>query len=768
MSSDQLPDQDRTPASVLKAMAENEAAYPKDSCTECGVTLRLGFFFDGFGRNKDLDKENPTFLSNVSRLWMAHYNAGNKPVTSKQRWYGFYYSGLGVDLNEGAKEQILVSALTLAGGKMADKAVSSVQDAAKNITRLDEVPDVDATGRAKKAVQQSIKDGSFHPMVKAYKDVVKDVQTLPEKTVRIWNALDPDRIRNRAQATLRGFWSDFKKNPLKVAWTAGKNAAKATLLEGVPVVRDNAVVAELMGTGVDTRLDAARRQFEQAYQAENAGTEKVVRIEVCVFGADRGGVIAKQFVNDIVKKYKRRHDTDLAIIGKDGAPDAKIVIRFLGLFDSVASIMEESWFLEFIPFTDLIKQTHKDRTLTIPAAVEKAVHFAAAHELRRNQRLDSLEKTRGLQYLYPGSSGDVTGVAPLGSLGTRASLSRVPLREMMNLALAHGAAMHSMESLAVRDLALYQMLSLADSIEDEGQTYHVQELVDAYREIVKYEPGCDFVPHMEVFLRWLAVRYQDPVFRAGMSDPAEQWIKDRDFFTPEQELAQERRRLGMLSREELAKPETTARARELEALANERRERANASRGEAPPQRFLPLWERLEEEYKGLEEAERQDAATEQRRQDMERNQPEQLRAIERWDQDAVFRENMRLGRRPGDPDYVEKLPDPFADKKADRAMQRRLLTAWRDARDGKTQLPPKVMTLFDWLVHDAMLSSWPDHLLASTRMYFRVRDKDVFAKTDAKAEMEQRAKDMRNAEKVEAMAARNEQNIRQMTPARP
>ncbi len=100
-------------------------------------------------------------------------------------------------------------------------------------------------------------------------------------------------------------------------------------------------------------------------------------------------------------------------------------------------------------------------------------------------------------------------------------------------------------------------------------------------------------------------------------------------------------------------------------------------------------------------------------------------------------------------------------------AMQRRLLTAWRDARDGKTQLPPKVMTLFDWLVHDAMLSSWPDHLLASTRMYFRVRDKDVFAKTDAKAEMEQRAKDMRNAEKVEAMAARNEQNIRQMTPAR-
>ncbi|WP_343498545.1 phospholipase effector Tle1 domain-containing protein [Achromobacter denitrificans] len=767
MSTDQLPEQDRTPASVLKAMAENEAAYPKDSCTECGITLRMGFFFDGFGRNKDLDEANPTLLSNVSRLWMSHFGHDDRNMPSKQRWFALYYSGLGVELNKSAKSNLIVDALTLAGGKVVDKAVSSAQDAAKNITRLDEVPNVDGAGRAKKAVQQSIKDGSYQPMVKAYKDVIKDVKTLPEKTVRIWNALDPERIRDRTQATVRGFWADFKRNPLKVAWTATKNAAKATLMEGVPVVRDNAAVAMYMGTGVDKRLEAAKLQFEQAYERSNAGTEKVVRIEITVFGADRGGVIAKQFINDIVKKYKRRHDQDLAIIGKDGAPDAKIRIRFLGLFDAVASIMDENTFLGFFPFADLLKQTHKDRTLTVPAAVEKAVHFAAAHELRRNQRLDSLEKTRGLQYLYPGSSGDVTGVAPQGSLGTRASLSRVPLREMMNLALSHGAALYSMENLRKRDPALYRRMSLVDPIEDEGQKYHVQELVAAYRELVKYEPGCDFVPHMEIFLRWLAVRYQDPVFRAGMSDPAEQWIKDRDFFTPEQELMEEQRRLSTLPREELAKPETTARARELEALANERRERANASRGEAPPQRFKPLWERLEAEYKSLEKAEQRDADTEQRRQDMERNNPEQLRTMERWEREAIVMENMRHGRKPGDPDYVQKAPDLLADMKAERAVQKRLLNVWREARDGKTQLPTKVMTLFDWLVHDAMLSSWPDHLLASTTMYFRVRDKDVFAKTDAKAEMDQRAKDMRNAEKVEAMAARNEQNIRQMTPAR-
>ncbi len=768
MSDTELPEQDRTPASVLKAMAQNEAAYPKDSCTECGLTLRMGFFFDGFGRNKDLDKANPTFVSNVSRLWMAHFAQDDPSLPKKQRWFAFYYSGLGVDLNESAKADVIASAMTIAGGKMADKAVSSAEDTAKNITRLDEVPNVDGVGRLKKATQQSIKDGSYQPMVKAYKDVIKDVKSLPDKTVRIWNALDPDRIKNRAKATVRGFWADFKKNPLKVAWTATKNAAKATIMEGVPVVRDNESVAYLMGTGVDTRLEAAKRQFEQAYQASNAGTEKVVRIEISVFGGDRGGVIAKQFVNDIAKKYKRRHDQDLVILGKDGAPDAEIRIRFLGLFDSVASIMDESTFLGFLPFTDLLKQSFKDRTLTVPAAVEKAVHFAAGHELRRNQRMDSLEKTRGLQYLYPGSSGDVVGVAPMGSLGTRTSLSRVPLREMMNLAISHGAAIHSMERLLVVNPPVYRMMSLASPIEDEGQKYYVQDLVAAYRELVKYEPGCDFAPHMEIFLRWLAVRYQDPVFRAGMSDPAEEWIKDRDFFTPEQELMQERRRLSTLSSEELAKPETTARARELEALANERRERANASRGEAPPQRFKPLWERLEAEYKSLEEAERQDVATEQRRQDLERNNPQVLRGMERMEEDMRNRQDMRddiIRRGGGTP---EKRVDPLADMKAERAMQTRLLAAWRDARDGKTQLPPKVMTLFDWLVHDAMLSSWPDHLLASTTMYFRVRDKDVFGKTDAKAEMDKRAQDMRNAEKVEAQAARAEQNIKQLTAARP
>lgn len=55
-------DQDRTPASVLKKMAQNDARLPKDDCTVCGLTLRIGVFFDGFGRNRDDDRASCLFV----------------------------------------------------------------------------------------------------------------------------------------------------------------------------------------------------------------------------------------------------------------------------------------------------------------------------------------------------------------------------------------------------------------------------------------------------------------------------------------------------------------------------------------------------------------------------------------------------------------------------------------------------------------------------------------------------------------------------------
>lgn len=757
---------DRTPASVLKKIAESEAAYPKDDCQECGAIVRIGFFFDGFGRSRDADGKHPTFYSNISRLWEAHYAHDDEDRPVKQYWFRFYYSGLGTELNEDAKNDDLIYGATVAGGKLLSEAGKNAKSAAKNMTRLDEIPEHDALKRLRSATQKMIKEGSFQPMVKAYTDVVKDVKTLPDKVVRIWNAWDPERLVNRAKGTIRGFWSGFKKNPLKVAWTAGKEVVKSTAMEGVPIIRDNETVAYLMGTGVDVRVDAALRQLKSAHEAVSAEMNNVRRIEISVFGGDRGGVMARQFVNDVVKKYRRRNDKDLVIPGENGAPEAEIHIRFLGLLDSVSSIMDESTFLGFLPFTDLLKQTHKDRTLTVPAAVQKCVHFAAGHELRANQRLDSLEKTRGEQFLYPGSSGDVTGVSPEGSLGARGELSRVPLRDMLNLAMSNGAALYSIEQLFDKRPLTFAKFSMSAALADGGKSYQITELVDAYRGVVKYEPGVDFLPHMEVFLRWLAVRYQDPVFKSELSDPAEKWIQDRDFFTPQQAYDEEFRRVSAMSREERAKPENTARLKELEALKDERRATADASRGELPPKRFKPLWQRLEEEYRALEKAENEDAELERYRAEVARTDPERVRRIEQVT--AIMNEPARVRdeitrRNGGTVDEDAKPKDPLADMKAKRAMQQRLLTVWREASAGTNPLPEKVMALFDFLVHDAMLSSWPDHLLASTSMYFRVRDKDIFGKTNYKSEDAKMKADLENVARTEKMRA----NLEGLTPAR-
>ncbi|KGD90377.1 hypothetical protein JL37_20720 [Achromobacter sp. RTa] len=758
---DGMPQVNRTPASVLKKMAENEAAYPKQDCNECGAVIRIGFFFDGFGRHRDLDSEHPTFYSNICRLWEAHYAHEDEDRPVNQYWFRFYYSGLGTDLNEDAKIDDFIYGATVAGKKVLSETVKNAKNAAKNITRIDEIPEHDALKRAQGAVQKAIKEGSFQPMVKAYKDVVKDVKTLPDKVVRVWNAWDPERMANRAKGTVRGFWRGFKNNPLKVAWTAGKEIVKSTALEGVPIIRDNETVAYLMGTGVDKRVDAALRQLKAAHEAVSADMNNVRRIEISVFGGDRGGVMARQFVNDVVKKYRRRHDKDLVFPGQNGARGAEIQIRFLGLLDSVSSIMDESTFLGFLPFTDLIKQTHKDRTLTVPGAVAKCMHFAAAHELRANQRLDSLEKTRGEQYLYPGSSGDVMGVSPEGSLGSRTELSRVPLRDMLNAALSNGVAIYSMEQLRSKRPQTYDKFSLGSQIKDGGQSYYITDLVEAYRGVVKYQPGVDFMPHMEVFLRWLAVRYQDPVFKAELSDPAEKWIQDRDFFTPEQAYNEEYRRVLAMSEEDRKKPENTARLDELRALREERWNRAVASRGELPPQRFKPLWQRLEEEYRELEKAERQDAETERRKEEYRRAFPSHASVMDSWELDIDnprHPQNLRnemIKRHGGELTEADKPKDPFADMKAKRATQRRLLEVWREASTGTNPLPPKVMALFDFLVHDAMLSSWPDHLLASTSMYFRVRDKDIFGKTDFKSEEAKLKTDTDSAARIDQLNAK-------------
>ncbi|AIO74561.1 hypothetical protein [Burkholderia multivorans] len=101
-----LDPHDATPQSVRMAVEKMTAAnYPKGDCLPCGATIRIGVFFDAFGRSKDEDDPDSGLYSNISRLYDAHRANTDADRPVNQFWFRLYYSGLGTDLNADAKSR---------------------------------------------------------------------------------------------------------------------------------------------------------------------------------------------------------------------------------------------------------------------------------------------------------------------------------------------------------------------------------------------------------------------------------------------------------------------------------------------------------------------------------------------------------------------------------------------------------------------------------------------------------------------------------------
>lgn len=740
-----LDPDDATPTSVyMQIVNQNATMYPKGDCMPCGATIRMGFFFDAFGRNRDIDDHSSSQYSNIARLWEAHRDIEDPRRPANQFWYRFYYSGLGTPLNEDAKSSVAANMTAAAAKIVAKKALSGATSVAESFARVNTpIKQVDVKKRVADVKKQFPEgDFSLRPIEKAFEDIRKDIEHIPAQARRIANVLNasPERIWERTKATGTLLWrnakNDFKANvkgtPVKAAWAVARGLFVGLAMEHVPIVRDNSVMAEAFGTGVDTRLIAAKDQFEAAYKAVKKQMPKVRGIEVSVFGADRGCVLARAFVNDLAEKYKRRDDTDLAIDG------VSIQIKFVGLFDAVSSIMSEEAgeLIGMVPYLGTLKTSYKDRSLGIPASVQRCVHFAAAHEMRFYQRLDSLEKTRGEQFLYPGTSCDVVGGAANGSLGLNAELMRVPLQDMLLEALKAGAVMDTMEDLYLYNAPVFKRFKLSDPIKCGGKEYRIKALVDAYRALIPRKPGVDFVAHSKIFLRWIAVRYQDPEFRRTMSDPVADWkrnMADADLQrkTAKSQLDWELQRQGinmsMLASRSQADQATL---RGMKAASDAAQKRYEKLIAEAPKD-YTTVWERLHKESeKMLHRASHQDGL----RQSAERirNMPDS------WD-----------SNNKASADAVEAAMLPEA--------QMELVSAWKEGIEGKHPLPPDVMALFDMLVHDTLLTSWQDHVLAPS-LYFRTRDKDEFGSSDIEKEAKKRKKDDLAAARIDQAAKQSQE----------
>lgn len=159
-------------------------------------------------------------------------------------------------------------------------------------------------------------------------------------------------------------------------------------------------------------------------------------VSLSVFGFSRGAVEARAFCywfQDVL------HDGKFAGIATE--------IRFLGLFDSVATVGTSDSMHQSLGLPRWLSSGHSGWAAEIlkplPSLVKKTVHYIAAHEQRMNFPVTRVFGENVEEVLYPGTHSDVGGGYGAGDQGkARKGLSslmaQIPLLHMYKAALLAG------------------------------------------------------------------------------------------------------------------------------------------------------------------------------------------------------------------------------------------------------------------------------------------------------------------------------------------
>ncbi|MGY4817152.1 hypothetical protein ACVNP3_14555 [Pseudomonas chlororaphis subsp. piscium] len=233
----------RSTDQAAAASARCVAPFNSSHITTCERTLRIGFFFDGFGRHllKDLQTGR---VSNVGKMYMAH------PHTEKDKdSYNYrraYISGMGeeyiADLTVTAS-----TGLDIIGKKAADIPKDVAQDKAKEVFK-------------------DVLDG--RNWWERFKRDVHDVVNAPIKIFKVF-----------------------------------KGAVIDAAAEVVPPLRDNPIMAQVAKTGANIRIDGAIDRLNKDIDEIKAlGGPPLKRIELSVYGFDYGATLARGFLYRLLER----------------------------------------------------------------------------------------------------------------------------------------------------------------------------------------------------------------------------------------------------------------------------------------------------------------------------------------------------------------------------------------------------------------------------------------------------------------------------------
>ncbi|XYI35439.1 Tle1 phospholipase domain-containing protein [Cupriavidus oxalaticus] len=182
-----------------------------------------------------------------------------------------------------------------------------------------------------------------------------------------------------------------------------------------------------------------------------------------------------------------------------GAIDTEI--KFLGLFDSVASVGPSALFSE--QFGLWMFSGHNSWAAEIlqplPALVRKTVHLMAAHEMRMNFPLTRVVGGNVEEWLFPGAHSDVGGGYAPGNQGRSVKghaslLSQIPLVHMYRAARVAG-------------VPLVRFDDLKKTVKDEFEVSQgVMGAFNLYLQCLKATEETDYLKltyrHMLLYYRW--------------------------------------------------------------------------------------------------------------------------------------------------------------------------------------------------------------------------------------------------------------------------
>ncbi|EKZ5287244.1 DUF2235 domain-containing protein [Klebsiella aerogenes] len=436
--------------------AANRAQQAEDAnIGNCDRTWLVGFFFDGIHRNIEQDvSENR--LSNVARLFRAFPSV--QQDTSHENHSKFYISGLGTPFKENLTSKLHA---------IMDGAQSSVMD--------------------------DLKDQP--------KEIAKDAGIELLKGSNWWEVLKDSGKKLISPSEWKSLVGDV-----------AKNAAKKSGIEATPWLRDNPTIADMLVTGVDTRITSTKTTFEEAFKEIKTKSPVPVKlISISLFGYDVGATLARKFIDtlldDICQKQGDKHTYQ-------GIP---VEIVFTGLFDCARHTPASNnngvdWFISAFGgpvkgISVLMGDKSVDQKSALPDTVKNALHLVAAHENRPWHSVYCLggSNNKHKEELLPGCAEDVGGGLKPNEQKPSAELCQVALHRMYRAATMAGVPFPDLQTLDQTDTDVAAYFIMQDKVKNKS----VAQWTKLYQQAVPFNAVSIGAQnrHLDSYIEWLGRQY---------------------------------------------------------------------------------------------------------------------------------------------------------------------------------------------------------------------------------------------------------------------